>query len=102
MSTARPSYLHRLTARLPRFVHPAMAWLQRPEARWVRIPVGALLVVAGVFGFLPVLGFWMVPLGALLLAEDFPGVRRLTVHMLDGVESLWERFRRHRSIRNQS
>jgi hypothetical protein len=39
--------------------------------------LGGLLVVGGVLGFLPVLGFWMVPLGLAILAVDFPPVRRL-------------------------
>ena len=28
-------------------------------------------MVMGVFGFLPVLGFWMIPLGAAIAALDF-------------------------------
>ncbi|HVI16347.1 MAG TPA: hypothetical protein VM822_26200 [Pseudolabrys sp.] len=30
----------------------------------------------GVFGFLPVLGFWMLPIGLALLAQDVPPMRR--------------------------
>lgn len=41
-----------------------------------RIALGAALVVGGVLGFLPVLGFWMVPLGLLVLSQDLPMVRR--------------------------
>jgi hypothetical protein len=51
--------------------------LRRPGYRWVRIPAGVLLVLFGLFGFLPVLGFWMIPLGLWLLAVDIPAVRRL-------------------------
>jgi hypothetical protein len=36
-----------------------------------------VLVLGGLLGFLPVLGFWMVPLGLVILAVDFPIVRRL-------------------------
>ena len=42
----------------------------------VRIVVGLLLVIGGFFGFLPVLGFWMIPLGLLVLSIDLPYVRR--------------------------
>lgn len=35
-----------------------------------RLPVGLLLMVGGVFGFLPVLGFWMIPLGAAVALID--------------------------------
>ncbi|WP_187432397.1 hypothetical protein [Maritimibacter alkaliphilus] len=30
----------------------------------MRLLFGVLLMIGGVFGFLPVLGFWMIPLGA--------------------------------------
>jgi hypothetical protein len=43
----------------------------------IRILLGCLLVLGGFLGFLPVLGFWMVPLGLLILAIDFPIARRL-------------------------
>ncbi|MGE4250853.1 MAG: hypothetical protein AB7F09_15785 [Parvibaculaceae bacterium] len=43
----------------------------------IRILLGCLLVLGGVLGFLPVLGFWMVPLGLLVLAVDIPMARRL-------------------------
>ncbi len=42
--------------------------------RWI---AGILLVVGGLFGFLPILGFWMIPCGLLLLAPDFPWAARL-------------------------
>ncbi|MDH3264436.1 MAG: tryptophan synthase subunit beta [Paracoccaceae bacterium] len=43
--------------------------------RRVRIPLAILLIVGGFAGFLPVLGFWMIPLGILLLAVDVPALR---------------------------
>ncbi|WP_425385505.1 hypothetical protein [Tepidamorphus gemmatus] len=39
--------------------------------------LGVLLVIGGLFGFLPILGFWMAPLGLLLLSVDLPPVRRM-------------------------
>lgn len=42
----------------------------------LRIPIGLLLVVGGFLGFLPVLGFWMVPVGIAVLSVDIPQVRR--------------------------
>lgn len=47
-----------------------------PRSRLLRIAIGSLLVVGGVFSFLPVLGVWMLPLGALVLSVDIPRVRR--------------------------
>ena len=47
-----------------------------PRSRLLRIAIGCILVLFGVFGFLPILGFWMVPLGLLVLSVDVPRVRR--------------------------
>lgn len=47
-----------------------------PRSRAGRIATGSLLIGGGVLGFLPVLGFWMVPLGLLVLSHDLPAVRR--------------------------
>ena len=47
-----------------------------PKARWARIAVGIALILGGLVGFLPVLGFWMIPLGLLVLSIDLPSVRR--------------------------
>jgi hypothetical protein len=49
--------------------------ISEPRYRWLRIPLGGLLVLAGLLGFLPILGFWMIPLGLSLLAVDFPALR---------------------------
>lgn len=46
---------------------------QHPRAR---IALGTGLVAGGALGFLPVLGFWMIPLGLLVLSQDLPAVRR--------------------------
>lgn len=43
--------------------------------RIVRIPMALVLIAGGFVGFLPVLGFWMIPLGLLLLAIDIPLLR---------------------------
>ena len=50
--------------------------LPLPRSRLLRIAIGGLLVLFGLFGFLPVLGFWMIPVGLLILSGDIPRVRR--------------------------
>ena len=50
--------------------------LPLPRSRILRILIGVLLVICGLFGFLPILGFWMIPLGLLVLSIDIPRVRR--------------------------
>ncbi len=47
-----------------------------PRSRLLRVSIGSLLVFGGIFSFLPVLGLWMLPLGALVLSHDIPRVRR--------------------------
>ena len=45
----------------------------------VRSVLGLLLICGGILGFLPILGFWMLPLGVALLMLDLgPGWKRLT------------------------
>ncbi|WP_239520766.1 hypothetical protein [Pseudooceanicola aestuarii] len=41
----------------------------------VRSVLGLLLILGGLFGFLPILGFWMLPLGLALVALDLRGLR---------------------------
>jgi hypothetical protein len=50
--------------------------LAMPRSRRLRILIGMLLVFFGFLGFLPVLGFWMAPLGILILSYEFATVRR--------------------------
>ena len=50
--------------------------LPLPRSRPLRIALGVLLILLGFLGFLPVLGFWMIPLGLLVLSHDFAVVRR--------------------------
>ena len=47
-----------------------------PRSKPVRIGLGLLLVGGGLLGFLPVLGFWMIPLGFLVLSIDLPALRQ--------------------------
>jgi len=47
-----------------------------PRSRRRRVAIGVVLVLFGFLGFLPVLGFWMIPLGLLVLSYEFHVVRR--------------------------
>jgi len=93
MTASKGDHLHRLAARLPAPIRSGLTWVLRPEAKWLRVPLGLLLIGGGFLGFLPILGFWMLPLGALLLAEDFPLVRRPTVRAIEAVERWWAQRR---------
>jgi hypothetical protein len=48
-----------------------------PRSRGLRVAIGVVLILGGILGFLPVLGFWMIPLGLLVLSYEFAVVRRL-------------------------
>lgn len=47
-----------------------------PQSRMARSAIGGGLIVGGVLGFLPVLGFWMIPAGLVVLSYDSHRVRR--------------------------
>ena len=51
----------------------------------VRSVCGILFMIGGVFGFLPILGFWMFPLGVAFVALDIPWTRH---HIEDWMVSL--------------
>ena len=85
--------LHRLLAALPGPVRRGAEWLRRPGAGWARVPLGVVLILGGFAGFLPILGFWMLPLGILLLAEDLPFLKRPTLRALGAVQEWWDRRR---------
>jgi hypothetical protein len=51
-------------------------WAQRRLPPGVRSLFGLVLMAGGLVGFLPVLGFWMLPLGVALVISDFPPLRR--------------------------
>lgn len=48
-----------------------------PASRLTRIVLGILLCLGGFVGFLPILGFWMLPLGLIMLSIDLAPARRL-------------------------
>jgi purine-cytosine permease-like protein len=60
-----------------------------PRSRIVRIGLGVLLIIGGMLGFLPILGFWMIPLGMIVLAEDFPVVRRWNRRAAVAIKRWW-------------
>jgi hypothetical protein len=47
-----------------------------PGSPLARRVTGSLLVGGGALGFLPVLGFWMLPLGVAVLSVDSHAIRR--------------------------
>jgi hypothetical protein len=69
------AHLEHLISRLPARLARAIRRLRHGQSRWLRLPVALGFLLGAVFSFLPVLGIWMLPVGLLLLAEDFPPAR---------------------------
>ncbi len=62
-----------------------------PKNKLGRMIVGVVLIILGIFGFLPILGFWMIPLGIAVLAFDFEFARTILRKIRDGLT--WLRLR---------
>lgn len=56
-----------------------------PRSRAARLALGGALMVGGTIGFLPILGFWMLPLGLVVLSVDVPWMRRF----IERIERRW-------------
>lgn len=78
-------------------------YLKNHPSAWVRVSAGILLVIGGIFGALPVLGFWMLPLGLILLSVDFPWAKRLLVNTKLMFRRIRNRYRpRRQRPKNQA
>ena len=84
----------KLSPRPARFV----GWLRKPQSRYARIPLAALLIVGGVFSFLPVLGLWMLPLGLVLFAQDVPVLQKPMARTLGWAERKWIERQRAKNL----
>ena len=62
-----------------------------PKNRIVRISLGAVLIIGGIVGFLPILGFWMVPLGMVVLADDVPVIHRINLWFGRKIKLIWKK-----------
>ena len=82
-------HLEQFERRLPENMRGLVRWLRKPGSGLVRVPLGIVLILFGLVGFLPILGFWMIPLGLLVLAIDVPLVRPPLISVLDWVERKW-------------
>jgi hypothetical protein len=94
MSNPRPAddldrQLDGLEQRLPPRAGRFLRWLRKPSSAWVRFPLALLLMVGGVIGFLPILGFWMLPLGLILIAQDIPPLRPPIARLIAWAERKW-------------
>lgn len=79
--------------RLPFKVSAFIRWLREPASFWIRVIVAGLLILGGIFSFLPLFGLWMLPLGLLLIAQDIPILQRPLLVALKWTEAKWKQMR---------
>ena len=87
----------RLDREVPDSLGRALRWLRHPASRWIRLPVGLLFVLGGVFSIFPVLGIWMLPVGLLLMATDVPFLREPVGRFTLWSTERWASFRERRN-----
>ena len=47
---------------------------------WLRKLIGITFIAFGLVGFLPIVGFWMIPLGLIVLSADYRFARYIHVN----------------------
>ena len=57
----------------------------------VRSVIGVLFMTGGIFGGLPLLGFWMLPLGVALVGLDIPWTRHIVHNWMVSLKARAER-----------
>lgn len=82
-----------LEQEIPKKVARRIHWLRSDRAKWVRIPMGFVLIVAGCFGYLPIIGIELIPLGLLLIAQDVPFLRKPVAELMLWLERKWIQLR---------
>jgi hypothetical protein len=82
-----------INRRVPTRVSEFIRWLRKPSSFAARLAVALLLILGGIFSFLPVLGIWMLPLGLLLIAQDVPFLQKPLVSLLAWIEEKWALLR---------
>ena len=78
-----------------------IGWLRKPSSILVRIPLAILLMIGGIFSFLPILGLWMLPLGLVLFAQDVPILQKPMAQALGWIERKWEERQRAKAERER-
>ena len=68
---------------IARSLQRAFIWGETHIPFGVRTLLGILFAVGGLFGFLPILGFWMLPFGVVLIVLDVPPLKRRLATWID-------------------
>lgn len=89
-------YFQRIEQHLPASLCRFFHWLRQPSSIIVRIFVSLLLIIGGIFSFLPILGLWMLPLGLIIIAQDLPFLQAPLVRVFRWIEVKWENWQQRR------
>ncbi len=76
-----------LKQRITQYTYGILCWGRDRLPPVIRSVVGVLFMIGGVFGFLPILGFWMLPLGVALIALDLPFSRHKIDHWINELKN---------------
>ena len=88
-ATLRDAF-RRLEQEVPESMARVIRSLRHPDSRWIRIPVGVLLILGGLIApLVPILGVWMIPIGLLLIAYDVPFLRRPVAYLTIWCAEKW-------------
>ena len=60
---------------IARVTYVTLKWSDDHVPFGLRSVLGVPFLIGGIFGLLPIVGFWMLPLGAALIALDIPWTR---------------------------
>ena len=86
-----PNFEHeheKFRKRLPGWMAKSLRGLTQ-SSPWLRWPAALVLIIAGIFGFLPILGFWMVPLGLVLVVQDIPPLQAPLARLFAYINRKW-------------
>ena len=62
-------------ANIAHFTYVTLKWGDDHVPFGLRSVLGVVFAIGGVLGILPIVGFWMLPLGVALIALDLPWTR---------------------------
>lgn len=66
-----------------------------PDNKYLRIALGLLLIVGWCFSWLPILGFWLLPLGLIVLSIDIPFLKPARDKVIEWYKQASEWFGKH-------
>ena len=80
---------NRLKREIARTSYRVLKWGNERVPPGIRSLCGFGLMIGGIFGFLPILGFWMFPLGIALVLLDIPFTKDKILKKIEGLSEQW-------------